>query len=1418
MVAKKMRWRLWLVMLLTGWDILSAAETTILVRTKATIPRLAKSISANGRCGVAAIDALLQARIATSVRPLAAMPEYSGLQKTAPLDPVFRWLAIDLPAALNPDELVQQLSASPELEAVQRNRAFRLHFVPNDTYVAQQWALANIHAFEAWEVQRGRSEVLVAVIDSGIDYDHPDLIQNIYINPGEDLNVNGRIDEADFNGVDDDGNGFMDDLRGWDFTDAPNYPAGGDYLIRDNDPMDEMGHGTAVAGIIAATTDNGAGMAGVAHGCRLLPLRAMNANGYGEEDDVASAILYAVAMKAQVINMSWGDTFVTRLLDDVIRYAASQNVTLVASSGNSSTDIIHYPSGFEPVISVGASTQEDRLAGFSNFGPTVDLVAPGQKILSTTLDAKYDSTSLQGTSFSAPFVSAAAALLLSETPTLSPVAVRGILTGTADDLGPAGWDAQYGAGRLNVYEALRSQSLSHVEITFPWLDDGFSTGPIEIKGSAWTSTFASYQLFYGLGYNPKNWSAITALQNRRVISGTLGTWQSIPAKDSSYTIRLVVNNQDGSAEESAVRILIDRTPPKISQVALLPMIDADRHSVLVQYNTDDLSEGIVFYRQTGLNERFVEVPMAYRTTEPRLNFTQSLARQNVELKLLARNGAGLAAIDDNQGRLYQADLTAPPLDRLRFTAGNITVPHGHLLNAYVDFNQNFIPELMISTYSPQEGYILKLFEFSGREYRVVATLPKQLIPRDVGDSNGNRKMELLAGFGFSTYLFENQATAAIELVPIKTWEGGSSVQYWGSRLVDIDGDEKDEVIMRVVRTENKKTTDQFEIWKRGNDGEYTVWAALPNPGKGDNYNGVPHCLVEDFDGDGRMEILLGDSDGDLYMYERQPSGFVVNWTDSLPLLDSIEWTAAGDFDGDGFAEFVVGSHSDPSLNSEHSYDARHWYYRIYDRSGDNQYTQVADYRFFGYESSKDHPSGVSSGDVDRDGRDEILICAYPDFYIAEWSPDNSYPLTFYASDIECNSPMVLDSNHDGQKEFWLSDGESVRPYTMVGGLTAPPVPVGFTAHPLDGSTVQLSWYEVPGADEYRIYRGTETNALDSVQTVRAVTWRDTTVMAGRSYWYSVAAVDVEKTPAMSLRTSPWLARPGDQPYLVKAVAENERNVRLFFSEPLSADAKNAAHYRFSGDLGRPSSCGYDQSGQEILLSASKPFPGNGEYTVQAEGLFDVDHTPLDTTRCRATFSVQVAPAPPYLLSAELSADRIIHLTFSEAMVEQDLLDVANYELDNGLTVQAVTLAEHRNTEVLLQFSSAGNLGAFGKKYLVRVRNIKNLAGVAIQASRGDAIQLVFSKYDLADVYTYPNPFRQGIDLAGITFANLTMEAEVLILTVEGRTLRTLHESNGDGGLVWDGRDEQGHEPAAGIYLYRVRNNSETKWGKLAIVR
>ncbi len=255
---------------------------------------------------------------------------------------------------------------------------------------------------------------------------------------------------------------------GWDFTDRVGFPfdsIGGDYLAWDNNPYDENGHGTYVAGIAGAETNNITGIAGAAPNIKLLNLRAFDPGGYGEEDDVAAAILYAVKIGSKVINMSFGDNSFSFVLRDVIRYAYLQNVVMVASSGNSGSSEPHYPSGYSEVISVGNSTDQDFVAPNSNWGSTIDLVAPGSSIVTTAKNSSY--ATIGGTSASAPFVSATAALILS-VQNFTNEEVKQIIKSTTDDIGEQGWDLRSGAGRLNMNNALtvtcscRNQILSSV--------------------------------------------------------------------------------------------------------------------------------------------------------------------------------------------------------------------------------------------------------------------------------------------------------------------------------------------------------------------------------------------------------------------------------------------------------------------------------------------------------------------------------------------------------------------------------------------------------------------------------------------------------------------------------------------------------------------------------------------------------------------------------------------------------------------------------------------------------------------------------------------------------------------------------------------------------------------------------------------
>ena len=318
------------------------------------------------------------------------------------------------------DALVRAYRRMPEVEYAELNPIISACATPNDTLLAGQWAISKIQASAAWDTCVGTFTPIVAVIDSGVDLGHRDLKANLWVNDAE---RNGTA------GVDDDGNGYIDDVNGYNF------------VYRTSDPQDDNGHGTHVAGIIAAAGNNGTDIAGVCWQTRIMPLKVLDSEGNGDAAAAAAAIYYAVAHGADVINASWGGPETSQVLTDAIAYAEQQGVIVVSAAGNEGTDTPFYPAYYSTVIAVAATTTSDRRASFSNYGDWVDIAAPGYNILSlratgTSLGTLKDAftTSLSGTSVATPHVAGACALLLAANPFLTCAQVRQILTTSGDSI------------------------------------------------------------------------------------------------------------------------------------------------------------------------------------------------------------------------------------------------------------------------------------------------------------------------------------------------------------------------------------------------------------------------------------------------------------------------------------------------------------------------------------------------------------------------------------------------------------------------------------------------------------------------------------------------------------------------------------------------------------------------------------------------------------------------------------------------------------------------------------------------------------------------------------------------------------------------------------------------------------------------
>jgi len=305
---------------------------------------------------------------------------------------------------------------------IEPNVKIRLDFSPNDQYWKLQWAHPKIEVDYAWNTTTGNRDLLVAVVDTGIDYNHPDL--------------------------------------------AANYAAlGYDWVNNDADPMDDNGHGTHCAGIIAAELNNSIGTAGLAQ-VRIMAEKAFNQFGEGWEDDLANAIIHAVDQGARIISNSWGSYVESALIHEAIAYAYSRGVLVIGAAGNDASSFEQYPAAYDEVVAVSATDENDYLTSFTNFGDWVEVAAPGLNILSTFWDDSY--CYMSGTSMSAPHVAGVAALIWSRFPWMSCDQVRAQLRYTAEDLGDLGFDIYYGYGRVNARRAVEQNPPQHDLVMWDW--------------------------------------------------------------------------------------------------------------------------------------------------------------------------------------------------------------------------------------------------------------------------------------------------------------------------------------------------------------------------------------------------------------------------------------------------------------------------------------------------------------------------------------------------------------------------------------------------------------------------------------------------------------------------------------------------------------------------------------------------------------------------------------------------------------------------------------------------------------------------------------------------------------------------------------------------------------------------------------
>jgi subtilisin family serine protease len=1334
------------------------------------------------------------------------------------------------------------LSSDSEIEYIQKSTTYKMDFVPNDSLVSQQWALEKIKAFDAWNITQGVDTVLLAIIDTGIEYFHLDLQNKIYYNPSEN-GLDQLGNDKSSNGIDDDNNGFIDDYMGWDFVDRVGFPSdtlAGDFLDWDNIPYDNIkgslgNHGTLVGGTVGAEANNISGVAGVAPNIQLLNIRSFDNDGSGEEDDAAAAILYAVQMGAKIINMSWGDVSFSFVLRDVIRYAYSQNVVLVASSGNSGSNTPHYPSGYSEIISVGNSTEEDFVSGNSNWGSTLDLVAPGSSIKSTDVDLGY--TDYSGTSAAAPHVSAAAALILS-VGNFTNEEVKQIIKSTCDDIGEPGWDLHAGAGRLNLFKALSVLAPAIVKFNFPTMDYATNGNSIEINATILSPYFVSYNLQVGSGYNPDQWTTLIGNGRNQFTNEIIYNLDISSFSDNVYTLRLVVFQNNGGTLEERVNYHIMRTPPEVEEVGLGPLYYGERSTIAGEFLTSQPSVMRLYYRKFGESD-FNFVTLDGFNTNNQFVKTKHygfIPKEIIQPSTLyevyfeAENLAGLKTIvvdSANNNGYFQIPTEKLPEPR-QHNAMPFSLINGiTLFQEPVSFLSKNNNEVLFQPFRAGNDVIFFNYALENNEF--ITTESDSLLnrfPLIYGDFNNNGLKDIVA-INFENIIFLEQTQSG----SFSFIKKDSTTKLFYPILIDDlvnDGNyyliSENETKIKTATAGNDSLLNRYLLWKVNQDLTTTLKDSTFYIAKidafGSNYT-TRNMLINDLDNDGIKEIWFLDVDGDLKSFKVNSNLTFTKsdsfYTSGLSVPNQQNILSIGDYDGDGKKDLAV-------LYKTNSIAPTFFILII---SFENHNPRIISQKVF-LDQSEEYGGGLSTGadlyqslkfvDIDNDETDELIVNMFPYSYIFKYSNQED-KIIFYTEGSNTQNVFVSDLNQNGVNEICFKINNEFK-FLEFTNSNRTPIPVNFSGFSISSNNISLSWNS--SAEKYFIYKGTEQNNLSVVDSISQPEYSDIIVADSTVYYYAIQAYDQSKPEPFSGLSKIIEVYSHTPAKPVNAVSNSNSSVIVTFSEKMKNVIENLQSFNIPG-VGFPNSVSPNNQ-YSYLLSFRDNLPTDTLKLI-VNDIKDLYNSPITTDTLSFVIILTPEVETFYISSFEIINPFRIKLIFNFNVDETAAAIKENYLFEPENHIASVETDKSNKKVIYLNLDGKRPIGSIGREYRLRVINLRSspeTGGLTINSGAGSYIVLTSFAEDLSDVYVYPNP--ANIDKGKVTFANLPKRAKIVIFSLNGEKINEVEETDGNGGVDFNLKAATGEILGSGVYIYRIvmlddtNNEVDEKIGKFAVIR